>query len=265
MTRPVWLCAAWLASQSVSLAATLQQQTLDAFDRHIRAVEARRDERVRGARSFLWADESPQRHEQARRGEIVIEPLVGKGDLEVPGGLVHDWIGAVFIPGATLDRTLALVQNYDNHRNIYQPEVIGSKTLSRQGNRFKIHLRLLKKKILTVVLSTEHDVEYFPLDPQRCHSRSYSTRIAEVANPGAPGERELPPDTGHGFLWRLYSYWRFRERDGGVWVECQAVSLTRGIPTGLGWLIEPIIRGLPRDSLANTLRATRAAVARPTR
>jgi hypothetical protein len=64
----------------------------------------------------------------------------------------------------------------------------------------------------------------------------------------------------HGFLWRLYSYWRFEERDNGVYVECQAISLTRNIPTGLGWLIEPIIRNLPRESLANTLTATKGAL-----
>ncbi len=67
----------------------------------------------------------------------------------------------------------------------------------------------------------------------------------------------MPPGEGHGFLWRLYSYWRFQEKDGGVYVECEAVSLTRKVPTGLGWLIDPIIRNLPRESLSNTLHATR--------
>jgi hypothetical protein len=103
-------------------------------------------------------------------------------------------------------------------------------------------------------------VRYFQLDPARWFSRSYTTKIAEVDNPGEPDERQLPPGNDHGFLWRLYSYWNFQERDGGVYVECQALSLTRNVPTGLGWLIEPIIRQLPRESLANTLRATREAV-----
>jgi hypothetical protein len=260
VTRGPWLCAACLLPSALGV--ELRTQTVAAFDRYIRAAEALRDQRVSGARSFLWADESTPRRQQARDGEVVVEPLVGKGDTEVTGGLIHDWIGAVYISGATLDRVLGLVQNYDQHRAVYAPEVIASKTLRRDGNRFRIHLRLLKKKVITVVLNTEHDVEYFPLDARRWHSRSYSTRIAEVDNPGEPGERELAPGDDHGFLWRLYSYWRFAERDGGVWVECQAVSLTRHVPTGLGWLIEPIIRGLPRESLANTLRATRAAVAR---
>lgn len=259
LTTTVFLCSAGLAVPTAA-PTTLQEKTIQAFERYMLGAQARVDERVQGRKSFLWADESPQRREHLRSGEVAVEPLAGKGDIDVPGGLIHDWIGAVFIPGASLDQTLALVQDYDRHRHIYQPEVIGSKTLVRDGNRFRIHLRLLKKKVITVVLSTEHEVEYFPLEGRRCHSRSYTTRIAEVDNPGEPGERELAPGAGHGFLWRLNTYWRFAEREGGVWVECQAVSLTRNVPTGLGWLIEPVIRGLPRESLANTLRATRAAL-----
>jgi hypothetical protein len=116
----------------------------------------------------------------------------------------------------------------------------------------------MKKKVLTVVLNTEHDVVYFPIDARRSRSRSYSTRIAEVS-----GEREQPVGNDHGFLWRLYSYWRFEERDGGVYLECEAISLTRDVPTGVQWLIEPIIRQLPAESLANTLRSTRNAVLAP--
>lgn len=257
MKTAAWL--AWLGLLPCVRAAELKPETVAAFKRYIRAAEALRDQRVSGRRSFLWADESPQRRRQARHGEAVVEPLVGQGDLEVPGGLIHDWIGAVFIPGATLERVLTLVQDYDQHHAVYAPEVIASRTLWRDGNRFRVHLRLLKKKVITVVLNTEHDVEYFPLGGRRCHSRSYSTRIAEVDRAGRPGERELPPGEDHGFLWKLYSYWRFAERDGGVWVECQAISLTRRVPTGLGWLVEPILRDLPRESLAHTLRATRAA------
>jgi hypothetical protein len=135
-----------------------------------------------------------------------------------------------------------------------------SKLISRNGNDFKIEMRLLKKKVITVVLDTYYDVHYTPVDAARWYSRSYSTRIQEVDNAGKPGERLQPAGHDHGFLWKLYTYWRFVERDGGVYVECQAVSLTRDIPTGLGWLIEPIIRQLPKESLVNTLRKTHDAL-----
>jgi hypothetical protein len=253
----------WLgAGAALAQTAELKPATVAAFDSYIRGTEARIDGQVRGTRAFLWADESPERVRRIRAGEVLSEPWRDQAEMPVPGGLIHDWIGAVFIPGASLAGTIRLVQDYDHHRNLYKPEVIDSKLLGRQGDDFKVYLRLLKKKILTVVLDTEHDARFFPLDARRCYSRSYSTRIAEVADAGKPGERELEPGHDHGFLWRLYSYWRFEERDGGVYVECEAVSLTRNVPAGLGWLIEPIIRNLPRESLARTLSGTRAALTR---
>jgi hypothetical protein len=227
-------------------AAELKPETAEAFDRYVRAAEARR------ARSgdFLWTDGSPERLKAVRAGQIAVEPVAGKGDLDVPEGLIHDWIGAVFVPGATLEGTLASVQDYDHHK--HQAEVLDSRVLSHEGNHYRIYLRLIKKKVITVVLDTEHDVRYFPLDARRWESRSYGTRIAEV-----------PAGHDHGFLWRLYSYWRFEERDGGVYMECEAISLTRDVPLGLGWLIEPIVRQLPRESLVSTLSAPRDGVLAP--
>jgi len=138
--------------------------------------------------------------------------------------------------------------------------VIDSTLISHQGNDFKIHLRLLKKKVITVVLDTDHDVHYLCLDRTRWFCRSYTTRIAEVEDAGSPRENVLPPDIGHGFLWRLYSYWRFQGKKDSVYVECRAISLTRDVPFGLGWVIEPIIQNLPKESLISTLEATRRAL-----
>jgi hypothetical protein len=232
---------------------------LEAFDRYVKVAEGRIDERVR-THDYLWADDTPERLKSLADGQVVVSPLIGKGDAPLEGALVHDWIGAVFVPGATLAQTLASVQDYARNKLTHRPEVIDSKLLAHNGNDFRVYLRLMKKKVVTVVLDTEHDVRYFPVDSTFCYSRSYSTRIAEVDNPGQPDERVLPQGEGHGFLWRLHSYWRFMEKDGGVYIECQAISLTRDVPLGLGWLIEPIIRVLPRESLVNTLNATRNAI-----
>jgi hypothetical protein len=237
----------------------LKPATVRAFDQYIRGAEARVDERINGP-AFLWTDDVPERSRRVRQGQPVTESLTGKGPASMPDGLVHDWIGAIFIPGAALDKTLALLEDYNNHKNIYKPEVIDSRILSRNGNDFRVALRLLKKKVITVVIDSEYDVRYFPLDRFRWSARSYSTRMAEVENAGKPNERALPPGKDHGFLWRLYSYWRYQQRDGGVYMECEAISLTRGIPAGLGWLIQPIIEDLPRESLMNTLTKTRDAL-----
>jgi hypothetical protein len=257
------LAAAWVLCGvfvSGARAADLKPETVQAFDRYIGETEKNLDRRLLPGAKFLWVDEEPQRLAQVRRGQLPIENRGAHDTIPVPGGLIHDWIGAVFVPGVTLARTLALMQDYDRNQDNYKPEVLASRLLGRNGNDFKVYLRLMKKKVVTVILDTDYDVRYFPLDGGRCHSRAYSTRIAEVENAGKRDERLLPPGRDDGFLWRLYSYWRFQERDGGVYVECEAVSLTRAIPAGLGWLIEPIITALPRESLANTLRETRAAL-----
>ena len=241
-----------------AIAAELKPKTVEAFDRYIGETEKRLAE----SKTFLWADESSDRMQRIKAGEILVQPVHAKAVNPVTGGLVHDWVGSVFIPGATLERTLAMVQDYDRHKEVYKPEVIGSRIISHTGNDYRIFLRLLKKKVITVVLNSEHDVKYTPIDKTRWRSVSRTTKISEVENAGKPNEREKPPGTGEGFLWKLDSYWRFEERDGGVWLECEAVSLTRDVPTGLGWIVEPIIRDLPKESLANTLRATRLALAK---
>jgi hypothetical protein len=173
--------------------------------------------------------------------------------------LIHDWIAAIFVPDSTIEKIFAVIQDYDNHKIIYKPEVLESKLIRRQDDDFQIYLRLLKKKIITVVLDTDHEVHYRRVDPMRWVCRSRTARISEVENPGTPDERVLQPDTGYGFLWRLYSYWRFEQNVAGVVVECRAISLTRNVPLGLGWAIEPIIQKLPKESLVNTLEATRRA------
>ncbi len=253
-----WCCIAGLALAGTLAAAELKPQTNQAFERYIAETERRLDNR----KNFLWTDDSPDRARRARQGEIVVEPANGKAVHDVPNGLIHDWTGAIFIPGATLRDTLAFVQDYNRHKDFYKPEVIESRLVSREGNDFHIFLRLLKKEVITVVLDTEHDVRYFPIDATHARSVSRTTRISEVEKAGKPDEKVLPAGTGNGFLWRLNSYWRFEERDGGTWVECEAVSLTRDIPFGLNWIIQPIIRNLPKDSLQNTLRATRAGLAK---
>ncbi len=237
----------------------LKEPTLLAFAAYINNAEAAMEQALHEG-PFLWSEAVAERAQLVRKGKVLAQLWSEPGPVTVPGGLIHDWIGAAFIAGKTVTETLALVQDYDDHKNIYKPEVIASSLMSRHGNDFQIYLRLLKKKIITVVLDTDHDVHYSSLDPQRWSCRSYSTRIAEVEAPGTAKEKVLPPDTGYGYLWRLYSYWKFHESDAGVSVECRAISLSRDVPSGLGWIVHPIIGKLPRESLIHTLTATRQAL-----
>ncbi len=246
---------------SADAAATLSDATRKAFQQYIEKVEAAADARGKGSQSFLWADESKERLRRLDGGTVVIERSSGTRPVNVEGGLIHDWIGAVHIPGVTLAETLALVQDYAHHKNIY-PEVIDSRLDSRNGDHFVIFLKLRKKKVIEVVLNTTHEAQYSRLDANRVRSWSRTTRIAEVDNAGTAQEREKPPGNERGFMWFLNSYWRFAERDGGVYIECQAVSLSRDIPFVLRWVpfVPGVINDLPRESLEGTLTATRTAV-----
>jgi len=238
----------------------LNPRTLEAFEAHIRQAETEMEQTLHESGAFLWSELQPERAQEVARGKVVAQFWSGRGPVKVPSGLIHDWIAAAFIPASTIQEIFAVIQDYDNHKNIYKPEVVESKLIRRDKNDFQIYLRLLKKKVITVVLDTDHDVIYRPVDRTRWVCRSYTTRIAEVENAGSRDERIMQSDTGYGFLWRLYSYWRFEERNAGVVVECRAISLTRDVPFGLGWAIEPIIQKLPKESLINTLEATRQAL-----
>lgn len=238
----------------------LQPQTLEAFEIYIHAAEAEVGKALGAGEPFLWSDANAERTRQILAGHVVAQFWAGSGPIKVPNGLIHDWVGAAFIPAKTVEDVLTLIQDYDHHRDIYQPEVMASRLISRDGDDFQVYLRLLKKKIITVVLDTEHEVHYSSLGGSRRICCSYTKRVAEVEDAGSPKEKVLPPGTGYGFLWRLYSYWRFEEREGGVFVECRAISLSRDVPFGLGWVIEPIIQKLPAESLIKTLEDTRRAL-----
>ena len=255
------------ASEVIS--ADLQPQTVEAFNRYVKATEARINQELARPGGFLYVEElaEPQRSQvlaSLKSGNIYMEQLhtrdsSGK-EMTAPDGLIHHWMGAVFIPCVTLQQTLELVEDYNNHQDIYKPEVVRSRLIERRGNDFKIYYRLRKKKVITVILNTDHDVHYFPVDSTHCYSRSYSTRIAQVANADTPQEYEKPVGHDGGFLWRLYSYWRFEQKDGGVYVECESISLTRDLPPVIGRFIKPFITEIPKESLQMTMGSTRSAL-----
>lgn len=227
----------------------LRQETRDQYRRYLQSVE--KDLTTR--KHFLNLDAAAGMRERVRGGHVYIQER--RPQNEPPGGLIHHWEGAVFVPNAKVNDVIKLVQNYDGHKSIYSPEVNESQTLERKGNSFRIRLRLLTKKIVTVLLETEHKVEYRQLDPQRWESSSNSLKVAEVDD-----NKELPPGTGHGFVWSMDSYWRFLEADGGVYLECTSVSLSRDIPFGMSRIIRPIIENFPEDSLRKVLAKTRDAM-----
>ena len=247
------------------MAAELQSRTVAAFDRYVRVTESRLK-----SGPFLWVDGLPASRRSdslalMQGGMLFIDAprsLEGGREIDVPGGLIHHWVGTAFVPGATLAQTLTILQDYDRHERIYAPTVARSKLLSRDGDRYQFFLRFKLKKVITVVVNSEHEARFTSPAADRVEGWIHSTRIAEVENPDEPGEREKPVGQDGGYLWRLNTYWRLLARDGGLYIQCESVSLTRGIPTGLGWLVGPFVTSIPKESLTFTLETTRKQLVR---
>jgi hypothetical protein len=246
----------------------LDSNTIAAFDRYVHLTDERNESELKRGSALLWIDaltnaQRAEAYSALKRGEVQIHQLStldnGK-PIDCPGGMIHHWVGVVFIPGAKLGDVLGILEDYDHQSTYYAPDVERSKIESRDGDHFRVFLRFRRHKIVTVVLDTEHEVTYFHDGPGRAHSRSSAVRIAEVENPGAKDEREKQPGDDGGFLWRMETWWRMEERDGGVYVQSEVASLTRDIPTGLGWLIGPFVTSIPKETLVFTLDATRKAV-----
>jgi len=255
-----------IACCHVAAAADLQPKTSIAFDHYVAITEARFANEFRPGGPFIYIDHlgnqnQAQAYADLKNGTLWIEKLESKeAKAGVPGGMLHHWVGIVFIPGATMEKTLRVVKDYDRRAEFYKPDVIASRLISHQGDDYKIFLRLRQKKFITAVFNTNYDIHWGQVDPTRVYSNSVSTRIAEVKNTDRPDGEELPVGTGNGYVWRLNTYWRFEEKDGGIYLQCEAVSLSRDIPTGLGWALDPMVAGIPRESLVHLLTRTREVV-----
>ena len=252
---------------SSARASQLKPETSAAFDRYVSLTEARMDDDLR-LDQFLILDRLPdvQRkdvYDQVQHGEVYIEELHTQQDnhpIRIPSGLIHHWAGVMFIPKATLSEVDAVLQDYASEPEIYKPEIRKAKLIERKGNVSRIFLQFYNKSIVTVVLNDYSDVMETQIGSSRAQSASRSTRIEEVVNPGTPDEHERTDGEDHGYMWRLNSYWRIQEKDGGVYVQNESITLSRTVPVLLAWIVNPLVKSIPRDVLFHTLTNTRNAV-----
>ena len=239
--------------------AELQSKTVGAWSRYVQLTEQRIEDELVSDEGFLVQDfdrAASSLRAAVQRGEIPVSQMrtVQRDGtpIKVPGGAIHHWRGAIFIQGVTLNDVLDGVQSPLRQEDL-QEDVLESRVIERTADRMKVFLKLKRKKFVTVHYNTEHDMRYARRDSARASSRSVATKIAELADVGSPDEREQPIGNDRGFLWRLNSYWRYEEVDGGVIVECESVTLSRSIPSVVRWMVAPMIRSTARESMARTL------------
>ncbi|MBN2241681.1 MAG: hypothetical protein JW793_03245 [Acidobacteria bacterium] len=255
--RPVgcslFLCV--LSAANAQPKTELKQETVRAFEQYAGEFEKNIDAAVRGRKPFLWIlDQDPDKLKSARSGEILI--FKPDRNVDVPDGMIHVWGVSAFIDGVKAEDAAGLLIDYDRHKNVY-PSVIDSKLIGKNGDTVRGSLQFKYKKVLTVVLNTEHEAESTALDEGRHFIRVRSSRIAQVEDYEKPEEHELPPGRDSGFMWRLNTYWFLEPHRDGVLLECRSLTLTRRIPFGLSWIVGPFVESIPRDSLKELVEGTR--------
>jgi hypothetical protein len=268
MLRAAVLAIAVMAGPSDALAAELRAATVAGFDHYVRVAEARMAAEEADPQRFLLVDGRPPAERakllaSLRAGEVVMDRLRLRDqgrDIEAPDGMLHHWVGLVFLPGVTVKQAVALMQDYDRHASVFAPAVVRAKLLDRTGDRFRVLLRFHMKKVIAVTVDTENVAEFVTAGPDRVHSAIRSTRVQEVDKAGTAAESQKPEGQGGGFLWRLNTYWRYLERDGGTYIQCESISLSRDIPFGLGWIVGPFVTSIPRESLVFTMASARKAL-----
>jgi hypothetical protein len=228
-----------------------------AFNSYVGGVESRLGQQHRSADVFLASgDLTPQSTARLRGGELIVEEVTPSGGTALPGALLHHWRGTVFAPGATVADFERLMKDFNSYPKNFSPQVVQARVISQKGDDLQTLMRVRQKHVITVVMDTAYDVSFGRLDERHGYSISRSTRISEIDSAGTGAERELSASESHGFLWRLNTYWSYEERDGGLSMQIETVSLTRSIPRGLGWVVQPFVESVPRESLEFTLRST---------
>jgi hypothetical protein len=230
-------------------------QATTAFNTYAGTVESRLSQQHHSKGAFLTAT-AYQSEARLRGGELMVEELTPSGGAALPGAMLHHWRGTAFAAGATAADFERLMKNFNAYPQHFAPQVVQARLVTQKDDSMQAVMRVRQRHVITVVMDTAYDVSFGRLDDRHGYSLSRSTRIAEIDSPGTAGERELNAKEEHGFLWRLNTYWSYEERDGGLYLQVESVSLTRSIPRGLGWMVQPFVESVPRESLEFTLRST---------
>ena len=245
--------------------AELKPETLLAWGKYVRLTEERICNELASEKRFFGHEfgrmnQARATWQRVRSGQVMVARLETEDargrTIKIPGGMIHHWRGTILIPSVRLQQVIHRLR-YPDPDVPPQKDVLETRILERDEDSLRIYLKLVRKKIVTVAYNTEHLVRYRWHDPLRASSRSIATRIAELEKFHTPQEREKVPGQDRGFLWRLNSYWRYQQVDGGVVVECESLSLSRGYPVIFKPIVAPIVRSIARKSMQRTLASLR--------
>jgi hypothetical protein len=234
-----------------AFAADLQPPTVQAYDKY--ADETARTFVARARKAAV----NP-------RCEGVMTAQAGSGDgiLNVPDGLVHHWTASAYVKGATLRQVADVARDYADYPKVYR-NVLSSKVLSQQNDRYRVLLRLKEGEAgVDAVLDVRSAVEYQSLSDGSISAVSKAEEIRQVENAGRADETLLPAGRDSGYLWRAHTFTLFTVGKDGVFVVMESLGLSRRFPRFTGWFLEPIARRIGRKSVEGSLNEFLAGIRR---
>ncbi len=253
-------------ADSPLLAAKLRDNTLKGWNEYVHLTEKRIEKELNSSEGFLVQDFQSAPKARADRedllsGKVVVTKMKtldqNRRKISVPGGTIHHWRGSILIPNVSIEHVLAQVRD-PGEKELLQEDILESRVLEKNADSIRLYLKLVRSKFITVTYNTEHLVRYRRHGEDRASSHSTATKIAELEHVNTPSEREKLAGEDRGFLWRLNSYWRYEQVEGGVLVECESLTLSRGIPALLSPLVRPIVSSVARQSMKRTLVSMRS-------
>ena len=247
-----------MLSVVLSKASEPKPETLRAWDDYVVSVNTSMAERNAETRPFLSVDESVETLRRVQNGKLVI---TNHDPRKVPQGLIHHWIGVMLVPNASLDQVMRVLNDYDRYSDIYKPLIRKTSVVEQTGDTVKLNVVATQRAFsTTAAVETDEKIRIVRPTPNRVCITADSVRIQEIANFGQPSEHAFPEARRPGYVWRALIIERLEQRDGGVYVEFETISLSRGIPIEVRWLIKPLTDELPRKMMSDILEETRAAV-----
>lgn len=254
------LCILGFLGVAASHAAEMKKQTLDAWNQYLVQENATILDRAASGHCFLRIENDPRRMQEIHDGAMDVKPVAEGSPKHVPGGLIHHWIGDMFIPAVTVDDVLAVTRNYTRYSDYYKPGVADAQTVASTDDKDEFILYLQNMSVLSKsLLKGQYVSNFVRVDDKRLYSVSQTKQMQEIKDYGGPNETYLPPGKGSGYIWQMFSTARFEERDGGVYLEVEAIALSRDIPITLHWLVDPIVRRVSHDALGKSLQDTARA------
>ena len=255
-------CIAVLALLGIQTAsaAILSAESIAAWKAYTQAARLEVQQRAGAIGHFLRIDETEGIGDKVRQGEPVVFP-VGHNPHKVPSALVHDWVGGTFIPNVRTEDILTTVRDYSRYREFYHPAVIESKLLNKEELRDRFSLVLMNRSLISnTALDGEYESSYVRVDESRSYCITETSRMHEIENYGTAQQRVRLQGEESGLIWKLFSITKFEERDGGVYIELEAIALSREIPASLRWVATPIVCHVSKNSLSTSLQQLTDAV-----